>query len=833
VDRAHKLPIDEILADIHDALSEGSSAVVLATPGAGKTTRIPLYLKDTEWLSGKTIVMLEPRRLAARMAATYMAKSLGEDVGQTVGYRVRHESRISKKTKIEVVTEGILTRRLQKDPDLSGVGLLVFDEFHERSLEADLGLALALDVQSALRPDLKILVMSATLDDKAVAELLGGAPVITCEHRPHDVVTRYAAPHTGTDLVQGMAALIRRALAEEEGSILAFLPGESEIRRTAASLSGDGLPPNVKLAPLFGALLPAEQQAAIAPPIDGMRKVVLATTIAETSLTIEGVRIVVDCGFKRTPLFDSGRGMTRLVTTRVSQAAAEQRRGRAGRLGPGVCYRMWPEPETRGLAAFDSPEMMQTDLAPLTLDLAAWGASDPDHLSWMTPPPAGAFSQATELLRRLNAIDQTGGITREGRRMADFPLHPRLAHMVLRGGGIGIGSLACDLAALLSERDILLGSRDPDMRSRLEILRGERAEARTRVNRNALARVKAAAKQIRGTVQFTSDAVSLDHAGKLLALAYPDRVAHQRSAGRYRLSGGGGAFLDPADPLASHDFLAVAELGSGSGDARIFLAAPLALEDLEDAFTDDITEQDQVGWDKREEAVAAQRQRKLGALVLSERPLRDPDPDLVLSAMQSGIRELGLDVLPWTPALRALQCRVALLRGVFAEDQWPDLSDTALLENLGDWLGPYLSGITRRGHLTRIDLGTAIRALLPWDLSARLDEQAPTHIAVPSGSRIRVDYGTDGDPAVHVKLQEVFGQSDTPTIASGRVPVTLHLLSPARRSVAVTQDLGSFWKSAYPDVRREMRGRYPRHIWPENPMEAAPTRRSVKPRGKN
>lgn len=833
MDRAHKLPIDEILADIQDALSECSSAVVLATPGAGKTTRIPLYLKDTEWLSGKTIVMLEPRRLAARMAATYMAKSLGEDVGQTVGYRVRHESKVSERTKIEVVTEGIFTRRLQRDPELTGVGLIVFDEFHERSLEADLGLALALDAQSALRPDLKILVMSATLDDKAVADLLGGAPVITCGHRPYPVETRYAGAHTGADLVLGMAALIRRALAEEEGSILAFLPGEGEIRRTADLLSGDALPSNVRLAPLFGALPTAEQQKAIGPSPPGMRKVVLATTIAETSLTIEGVRIVVDCGFKRAPQFDPGRGMTRLATTRVSQAAAEQRRGRAGRLGPGVCYRMWAEPETRGLAAYDSPEMTQADLAPLVLDLAAWGISDPDKLSWMTPPPSGAFSQATGLLRRLDAIDKTGGITREGRTMAEFPLHPRLAHMVLRAGSMGTGSLACDMAALLSERDIFTRTRDPDLRSRLEILRGERAEARTQVNRNALARVKAAAKQIHRTARCASDPANIDHAGKVLALAYPDRIAHRRGAGRYRLSGGGSAILDPTEPLASHEFLAVAELGGASGDARIFLGAPLALEDLEDAFTNDITEQDQVGWDKREEAVTALRQRTLGALVLGKQPLRNPNPDLVLTAMLLGIREFGLEALPWTPALRALQNRAALMRKVFADEHWPDLSDAALLEILTDWLSPYLSGITRRGHLARIDLNAAIRALLPWDLSARLDEQAPTHIAVPSGSRIKVDYGTDGDPAVHVKLQEVFGLSDTPTIASGRVPVTLHLLSPARRSVAVTQDLGSFWKSAYPDVRREMRGRYPRHIWPENPMEAAPTRRSVKPRGKN
>ncbi len=826
-----QLPIDAILADVGAALSVGSSAVVLATPGAGKTTRIPLFLKDAPWLAGKSIVMLEPRRLAARMAATFMAKSLGEAVGETVGFRVRHESKVLAKTKIEVVTEGILARRLQRDPDLSGVGLLIFDEFHERSLDADLGLALALDVQQGLRPDLRILVMSATLDDQAVGSLLGGAPVIASAHRPHPVETRYAAGKPGDDLPRGMAALIQRALAEEQGSILAFLPGEGEIRRTAALLEDGSLQPDVVLAPLFGALSPAEQHDAVAPPPAEKRKVVLATTIAETSLTIEGVRVVVDSGFKRVPQFDPGRGMTRLVTARVSQAAAEQRRGRAGRLGPGVCYRLWAEPETRGLAAFDSPEMLQADLAPLALDLAAWGVRAADALSWLTPPPSGAFAQAGDLLRRLGALDHAGFITDEGRAMAELPLHPRLAHMVLRGSDLGYGGLACDVAALLSERDIFVRSRDPDVRARLEVLRGGRAESGSSINRGAVARVKAAASQIRRTIRCSNTSEGVHAVGKLLAFAYPDRIAERRGAGRYRLSGGGGAILDAADSLASEDFLAVADLGGASGDARVYLAAPVARSELEDIFAADITEKDEVTWDKREGAVTALRQRRYGAAVLNAKVLHKPESALVEAAMAAGVRDLGVNVLPWTPSLRALQHRAALLGNAFPEDQWPDVSDAALAENLESWLGPYLGGITRRTHLTRVDLAGALRALLPWQLAARLDELAPPYITVPSGSSIAVDYETSGGPALHVKLQEVFGLADTPRIAEGRIPLTLHLLSPARRPVAVTQDLSSFWKNVYPEVRREMRGRYPRHIWPENPMEAAPTRRSIKPRG--
>jgi ATP-dependent helicase HrpB len=823
------LPIDRILPDVAQALAHHMAVVVLAAPGAGKTTRIPLYLLDAQWLAGKTILMLEPRRLAARMAAARMAGTLGEKLGDTVGYRVRLESKISTRTRIEVVTEGILTRQLQTDANLAGVGLLIFDEFHERSLDADLGLALALDVHRALRPDLKILVMSATLDDQAVSNLLGGVPVITCDHRPFPVETRYLDKSAGDDLPREMASLIRRALDEETGSILAFLPGEGEIRRTAMALADGYLPAQTIIAPLYGALSPEDQQRAVDPAASGVRKIVLATTIAETSLTIEGVRVVVDCGFKRAPRFDARRGMTQLMTIRVSRAAAEQRRGRAGRLEPGVCYRLWTAPEDRGLKAFDEPEMLQADLAPLALDLAAWGVHDPAALPWITPPPPGAYAQAQDILRRLDAIDDTGRITSEGKAMAALPLHPRLAHLVHRGNDLGHGGLACDTAALLAERDILVGTRDPDLRLRLEAILGR--ERGVRVNHAGLARVKAAARQIRGVARIKDGGSRADLAGLLVALAYPDRIAQRRGAGgKYRLSGGGGAFVDDADPLAALDFLAVADLDGAARDARIYLAAPLTRAEIENAFAADIKDVDDIAWDSREQLVQVRRQRRLGALVLEDRPFTKADPALVKAAMIAGIRDMGLAALPWSDAARGLQHRAAVLRSAFPEQNWPDMSDAALSETLELWLEPYLDGVTRRAHFGTLNVHEALRALLPWPLQQKLDELAPTHIGVPSGSYIAVDYSADAGPALYVKLQEVFGLKDTPAIAGGRVLVTLHLLSPARRPVAVTGDLRSFWANAYAQVRSEMRGRYPRHFWPGNPLEARPTQHSLKPR---
>jgi ATP-dependent helicase HrpB len=824
------LPIDAVLPDLLATLGANPCAVLVAAPGAGKSTRAPLALAKAPWLTG-SIVMLEPRRLAARAVAARMAETLGEATGQTVGYRVRLESKVSAATRVEVVTEGIFTRRLQDDASLDGVGLVIFDEFHERSLDADLGLALALDIQRALRPDLKILVMSATIDDQGIAALLGGsaapAPVIAAPHRPFPVETRYLAKAAGPRLDQEIAAAVRRAVAEEEGSILAFLPGEGEIRRAQSLLQDAQLPSSCDVVPLFGALDLKDQARAIAPSPAGRRKIVLATTIAETSLTIEGVRIVVDGGWKRVPRFDPGRGMTQLATVRVSKASAEQRRGRAGRLEPGVCYRLWTEPEDRGLVPFDAPEIQQADLAPLALDLAAWGVRDPEALAWLTPPPRGAFAQATDLLTRLDARDSSGGITAEGRAMAALPMHPRLAHMVHRGIAMGDAALVCEIAALLSERDILVGPRDADLRTRLTLLERGGAQA----HRAGLARVRASLQQIRRQAGVKDARTSTARTGILLALAYPDRIGQRRGGdGRFRLSGGGGAIVDAVDSLAAETFLSIADLDGKARDARVFLAAPVSRAELEDVFAHDITVTDEVAWDSRSQTVVAQRERRLGALVLEALPLSDADPERMMTAVLAGIRELGLQTLPWSRSTQMLRERVAVLRAAYPEEGWPDLSEAALLETLPDWLGPFLDGVRRREHFGRIDLDAALQALLPWPLPARLDELAPTHIRVPSGSVIAIDYSAEGGPAVQVKLQEMFGRTDAMTIADGRVPLTVHLLSPAQRPLAVTRDLASFWKNVYPQVRGEMRSRYPRHIWPENPLEATAVRRTIQPR---
>lgn len=826
------LPIDELIPALRAALAGASSAVVVAAPGAGKTTRIPLALMDESWLGGGKIVMLEPRRLAARMAAERMAAALNQEVGATVGYRVRLEAKVSAATRIEVVTEGILNRRLQHDPELAGVSALIFDEFHERSLDTDLGLALALDVQRNLRPELRILVMSATLDTGPVAQLIGAKDVLESAHRPFPVETKFLDKAAAGPLDKDMATVIRRALAQDEGSVLAFLPGEAEIRRTLSALEQGSLPENVELRPLFGALPWAEQNAAVAPSPPGKRKIVLATTIAETSLTIEGVRIVVDSGLKRVSRFDPRRGMSELVTVSVSRASAEQRRGRAGRLGPGVCYRLWTEAEDRALVAFDTPEMQLTDLAPLALDLANWGVNDPGSLSWLTPPPAATYAQGVDLLKKLDALDAEGRITPEGRAMAALPLHPRLAHVVHRGAELNAGATACDIAALLAERDILVGTRDPDLRTRVEILASPRERGEAKINRGALERVRASARQFRSIAKIKDDQRSSALAGPLTALAYPDRVAQRRGPrGRFRMSGGGGAYIDETESLAAADFLAIAHLDGAAKDARIFLAAPLTYAEIEEAFVEQITENEVVEWDARAEAVVAARQRRLGALVLDDKPLTNAAPDKVTAAFLQGVRTMGPSALPWTDGVRALQQRILFARKNDSASEWPDVSDEGLSADLESWLAPYVTGLMRRAHLSKLDLHEILKAQLPWDLQKRLEKFAPTHLDVPSGSSIRVDYAGEGGPSMAVKLQEVFGLTETPRVAGGQVPVTLHLLSPGQKPVAVTADLASFWKNIYPQVRGEMRGRYPRHIWPEDPLTAIAVKRSIKPRG--
>jgi ATP-dependent helicase HrpB len=815
------LPIESSLPALKDALVAASSAILVAEPGAGKTTRVPLALLNAPWLARKSIVMLEPRRLAARAAAKRMADTLGESVGETVGYTVRLERKVSAKTRVEVVTEGVLTRRLQSDPLLEDAGLLIFDEFHERSLDGDLGLTLALDVQRGLRDDLKILVMSATLDAERLSAHLGEAPVISTPGRVYPVETRYGERASRQMLAADVARAITRALNEAEGSLLVFLPGEAEIKRTAEALSQMKLGANVRIMPLYGAMPFEEQDAAISPAPPGVRKIVLATTIAETSLTIDGIGIVIDCGLKRVPRFDPATGLTSLETVRVSLASADQRRGRAGRLGPGVCYRLWPEEETRALKAHDAPEILQADLAPLALELTNWGVTDPTTLSWLDPPPQAAYAQARDLLKELDALDAEGRITAMGKAMAALPLHPRLAHMVVRGKELNAGALAADLAALLSERDILDRTADVDVALRIEALRGERAAA----NRAVKERVKQAARQIRQIAKIRDgDEASI---GALVALAWPDRIAQRRGGrGRFRMAGGGGAALPEHDRLAAEEFLAVAITDGSTGDQRIFLAAALSREEIEAHFAAHIETRDVLTWDARSKSIIAHRQRRLGALLLSERPLDAPDPEAVAQAMCDGVRQMGLSALPWTDAAERFRARVGFLKRLFPEDGWPDLSDAVLLATLDIWLKPYLAGMTKAQHLASLDLLAILQALAPPDLTRKLDRLAPPRIVIPSGAEIRIDYGSGEDPVLRARLQEMFGLATTPKLADGRAKLRIELLSPAGRPLAVTQSLETFWTNVYPQVRAEMRGRYPKHVWPEDPLATAP----VKPR---
>lgn len=806
-------PIEPALPELLRILRARSNAVLQAPPGAGKTTRVPLALLGEPWLGTGCILVLEPRRLAARAAAHRMAHMLGESVGETVGYRVRFDSVVGPRTRIEVVTEGILTRRLQQDPSLEGVGAVLFDEFHERSLHADLGLALCLESQGALRGELRLLVMSATLDGGPVARLLGDAPLLTSEGRAYPVTTHHVERPPTSRLEDAVAAAVRRALDETEGDILVFLPGAGEIRRVQRQLSG------VPAFPLYGDLSQEAQEQAIRPAPPGTRKVVLSTSIAETSLTIEGVRVVVDCGLMRVPRFDPRGGMTRLETVKVSRASADQRRGRAGRLGPGVCYRLWSESAHGSLPAFGAPEIMEADLAPLALEIARWGASAPHSLAWLDPPPAAAYAQACGLLARLGAMDEGGRITPHGRDMAALPLHPRLAHMLLRGRALGLGALACDLAALLAERDIVRG--DADLRHRLDVLRSDSPSPG--VDPDARRHVRRVAAQFRRLLGLGGGSDGPRRVGLLTALAYPDRIAQRRPGGdgQFRLANGRGAVMPPTDPLAAEDWLAVADLDGDKREARIYLAAPLSPSDLDEGFA--IRTETFVRWDSREQAVLARRRTCLGALVLKDEPLRDPDPATVIAALVEGIREMGVSALPWTPDSLAWRARVMFLRRL-DEDGWPDVTDTALLAALEGWLAPHLNGISRRPHLKSLDLGGALRGLLDWQQQRTLDEAAPTHCAVPSGSRVPIRYDDDG-PVLAVRLQEMFGAQETPAIGGGRVPLTLHLLSPAGRPVQVTRDLAGFWSGAYRAVKADLKGRYPRHYWPEDPLQAEPTNR--------
>lgn len=834
------LPVNEAIPALRRALQDQGRAVLAAPPGSGKTTLAPLALLDEPWLRGKKIVMLEPRRVAARAAAARMAQLLGEKAGETVGYQIRFERRIGPQTRIEVITEGLLTRRLQADAELPGVGLVIFDEFHERSLDADLALALTLDARANLNPDLRVLVMSATLDTQRVAKLLDGAPVIESGGKMYPVDVRYQPVRADEYLDASVASGVLTALAETEGDVLAFLPGAREIRHCQRRLE-ERLAGRARVFPLYGELSSAEQDAALTPTRDGVRKIILATNIAQTSLTVEGVTTVVDGGQARVARFDLGAGANRLDTQRVSRASADQRAGRAGRLGPGVCYRLWSREQHGTLPAHDTPEMLAADLCSFALELASWGIADPAQLPFLDTPPTVNWTYARELLRELGALDDGGKITAHGRELARLPLPPRRGHMLLTAKAQGLGALACWVAAVLDERDA--GSADLGDALRA-YLNGRAPDA------NALRRVRESARQLARLIDAGEDArFDEDAAARIVSWAYPERIARRRAGqtGVYLCEDGGEARIHDKDALAQSEWLAIAHWDPGP-PRKVRLALALRESDLLRDHAARLRSTLDVRWDAQTEAVVAEEQKRLGAIVLERRLARDAageggskrgipaaSPHLdslsgsVRTAMLAGIRAIGLHALPWNDTAREWQARVLSLRA-WRGEEWPDVSDEALLRDLEDWLAPHLDGISRRSHLAKLDLLEILNARFDYATRQRLHQLAPTHIDVPTGSRIRLDYKPPNAPALEVKLQEMFGCTDTPTVNEGRTKVVLHLLSPGQKPIAVTADLAGFWARGYADVKKDMKGRYPRHPWPDDPVAAAPTRRA-KPRG--
>ncbi len=818
-DFAEPLPIDAALPGLTSALQSTPAGVLVAPPGAGKTTRVPLALLDEPWAANKKILLLEPRRLAARAAAARMAATLRENVGDTVGLRVRFGSKVSRKTRIEVVTEGVFTRLILDDPSLEGIAAVLFDEFHERSLDADLGLALARDSQTGLREDLRLLVMSATLDGARVGKLLGDAPVVESAGRAFPVETRYLGRDPRAPVERQVTDAVLRALRADAGSVLVFLPGAAEIRRTETQIKERLDIANVDVVALFGALDAQTQDRAIAPSPPGRRKVVLATSIAETSLTIEGVRIVVDSGLARVPRYEPDVGLTRLETVRVSRAAADQRRGRAGRTEPGICYRLWDEPQTGSLEAYARPEILAADLSSFVLDLAQWGVSDPATLSFLDPPPSAALTEAKALLSELGAIDADGRITDEGRALRRLPLPPRLARMVVDAARDGAGQLGADIAAILTERG--LGGDEVDLRHRLDQFRRDRS--RRAEDARAMAK--------RWADAVESKAGEAPSASVILALAYPDRLARNRGGGNgsFVLANGRGGALDPASALAREPFLAVAELTGAAAQSRIVLAAAISAEEIDTHFTDRIESREDVTFDAPSASLRARRVRRLGALVLAEQPMPVATGLETAHVLAQGLVASGLTRLPWSKAALQFRQRVMFLRAAEG-DEWPDLSDSGLAASASTWLEPMLIDKTSLGQVSADDLSQAVSALLPWGLRGRLDAEAPTHFSAPSGSSVPIDYDAEGGPKLSIRVQELFGLARHPAIAGGRVPLTIELLSPAHRPVQVTRDLPGFWRGSYADVKTEMRGRYPRHPWPDDPLTAPATRRA-KPRG--
>jgi len=815
------LPIDAVLDELSATLEARNAAVLVAPPGAGKTTRVPLALLDAPWARGKKIIMLEPRRIAARASAERMAKTLGERAGETVGYRVRFGSKISRATRIEVVTEGIFSRQILDDPELTGVAAVLFDEFHERSLDADLGLALARDAQTGLREDLRILVMSATLDGARIAKLLGDAPVVASEGRAFPVETRYLGRKPDAPLERQMADAIASALRADPGSVLAFLPGAAEIRRTENFLRERVQDASIEIVPLFGALDASVQDKAIAPAPKGTRKVVLATSIAETSLTIEGVCIVVDSGMARVPRYEPDIALTRLETVRASRAAVDQRRGRAGRTEPGVCYRLWDEPQTASLAAYTQPEILSADLSSLVLDLAQWGVTDPAGLAFLDPPPAPALKEARSLLNELGALDADGRITAEGHSLRALALPPRLARMIVDSNRFGSGEDAAAIAAILTERG--LGGDSADLDARLDQFRRDRSP------RSSSARDLARrwAQQV-ASVEKPNGAGGLS-TGLMLAFAFPDRVARNRGNGSFVLANGRGAAVEQTSALARAPYIAVGELTGTAASGRILLAAPITQDEIEQHFADQIESTEEISFDRSAMALRARRKRTLHAVTLSEAPMALTPSAETARIFADGVIAVGLDRLPWSKAAKQWRDRVMFLRKAEGEG-WPDLTDAALAVQSEAWLVPALYDKTSLKDVSAGDLSDAVMGLLPWELRARLEREAPTHFEAPTGTLLAIDYEAEQGPTIAVRLQELFGLNSHPSIAGGAVPLVLELLSPAQRPVQVTRDLPGFWRGSYAAVRSDLRGRYPRHPWPEDPASALPTRR-VKPRG--
>jgi ATP-dependent helicase HrpB len=837
---AAPLPIDDVLPALRSALAEHSSAVLVAPPGAGKTTRAPLALLDEPWAKDKRLILLEPRRIAARAAAARMVATLGEKVGETIGLRVRLTSLVSKRTRIEVVTEGVFTRMILADPMLDGVAAVLFDEFHERSLDADLGLAFALDAQQGLREDLRLLVMSATLDGARVRAMLDDGPLIESQGRAFPVTTRYVGRNPSARIDDEVARVTLDALASESGSILVFLPGQGEIRRVAESLEARLKRPDVDIAPLYGALDGRTQDLAIAPSPEGRRKIVLATSIAETSLTIEGVRVVVDSGLMRIPVYEPDVGLTRLETVRVSRANADQRRGRAGRTEPGICYRLWEEAANGGLQPYAAPEILSADLSGLALDCALWGVADPTQLAFLDPPPRAALKEARALLTEIGAIDGDGRITDEGRAIASLALPPRLARMVVDAARDGGGAIASEIAIVLTERG--LGGDAVDLATRLVAFRRDRsarADDARRLARGLTAKAEAAL--IRPSVAFSQrekvarplpsgrGAGDEGAPGRLLASAFPDRIAIARGKrGEFLMANGRAAALEAHDPLAGESYLAIGEIAGRAASARILTAAAIALDDIERIAGDSIETTDELSFDRASASLRARRRRRLGALVLAEQTLPVRQDDAAALALTRGVLALGVARLPWAKALKQRRDRVMFLRRAEGV-AWPDLSDEALAAD-PEWLAPFLTGKTKLDEIGADDLSRALDAALPWDLSRRLADEAPTHFQAPTGTAAPIDYEAEGGPAIALRVQELFGLNEHPAIAGGRIALTLHLLSPAYRPIQITRDLPGFWRGSWATVRSDLRGRYPRHFWPEDPAAAAPTARA-KPRG--